>query len=464
MPGSFPDAHDLSSQRNTFAHWDAPFIEWLEGSGRIVDYCTDLDLHQDPSLLDGYALLLCVGHDEYWSGSARDNAETFLSRGGNIAFFSGDNVSWRVSYCDDDTAISCAKVKPGTRDAADWNWDDNLEARPQAKLTGVDWTKGVHWWDGPRPSLGYTVQHSAHWAFEGTSLQDGDVLGAQAPVPLVGYESEGVEFGWRRGLAMPVPWGVQPDDFFILGIAQPPPGSGWFAAEGAAATMGMYSTAAGGMVFQAATTDWAKTLCADEDVARVTANVLDRLGVPSVRLVGPAPTRAGKELTTVGQVATFYADLGRLGSNDVILDWWVSAGMLTADDLTARIEAVDAPMTITVTARRGGIVVGFGSRTFLPLSRIEDLQLEVCTLLREMVMPSEPSFPLVTSTSDPVDQMGGVSQVHAQMICDLATRLANTAQELVTELREAPPTDLAGDAPGPSPTAAAQDGRGASTV
>ena len=52
QPGDPPDAHEPGSRRQTFAHWDAPLIAWLEGNGYEVDYCTDLDLHQDPGLLD----------------------------------------------------------------------------------------------------------------------------------------------------------------------------------------------------------------------------------------------------------------------------------------------------------------------------------------------------------------------------------------------------------------------------
>ena len=34
-----------ASRRQTFAHWDAPFVAWLESRGYEVAYCTDFDLH-----------------------------------------------------------------------------------------------------------------------------------------------------------------------------------------------------------------------------------------------------------------------------------------------------------------------------------------------------------------------------------------------------------------------------------
>ena len=54
-----PDLYDLSSPRQTFAHWDVPFIRWLEQNGYAVDYCTDLDIHENArGFLANYQLLL----------------------------------------------------------------------------------------------------------------------------------------------------------------------------------------------------------------------------------------------------------------------------------------------------------------------------------------------------------------------------------------------------------------------
>ena len=39
MEGDAPDAYLRSSRRQTFAHWDAPFVTWLEQRGYQVSYC-----------------------------------------------------------------------------------------------------------------------------------------------------------------------------------------------------------------------------------------------------------------------------------------------------------------------------------------------------------------------------------------------------------------------------------------
>lgn len=56
-----PDPYD-PTPRQTFAHWDARFVGWLEAAGYRADYCTDVDLHRGGrDLLDPYRLLVSVG-------------------------------------------------------------------------------------------------------------------------------------------------------------------------------------------------------------------------------------------------------------------------------------------------------------------------------------------------------------------------------------------------------------------
>ena len=90
------DFYDAGSPRHTFAHWDVPFITWLEKNHYRVDYGTDLDLHEEPDLLAPYSLLLSVGHDEYWSDQMRAHVEAFIRQGGNVAFFSGNTCWWHI--------------------------------------------------------------------------------------------------------------------------------------------------------------------------------------------------------------------------------------------------------------------------------------------------------------------------------------------------------------------------------
>ncbi|HEY6881837.1 MAG TPA: N,N-dimethylformamidase beta subunit family domain-containing protein, partial [Polyangiales bacterium] len=262
------DPYDRGSARNTFEHWDAPFISFLEQAGYQVDYCVDLDVHQDANLLKPYRLLICAGHDEYWSAQQRRNTESFLQAGGNVAFFTGNTCWWRVHYVDGDTAMVCDK-----RGHDEWH-----RTEPEDSLTGVSYRHAGGWWQSRRVTLGYTVQFADHWVYAGTGLREGSVFGADPDQPLVGYECDGTPYT-RDGTGRAVPaykakCGTPPG-FVILGVAEL--SKAWPSRYGQGATMGVFSVAGGGTVFNAATTDWAKLLDRDEAVAQITHNVVRRL-------------------------------------------------------------------------------------------------------------------------------------------------------------------------------------------
>ncbi len=256
--------------RQTFVHWDAPFIAWLESNGYQLDYCTDIDLHDDVELelLSRYRLLVSVGHDEYWSDSMRDKVERFVRGGDNVAFFGGNTCWWRIVF---DDGVTFRRVAP-------WS-DPQGPNRPENTLTGVSFRNGGERDLDHHPiPVGYRVQHADHWAYEGTGLTDGTVFGDRAGEYLVGYECDGARF--RRGGVggAPVrPTGEDgtPEGFTILGIGDVA-ASGWGIGN-AAATMGVYRD--NGMVFTAATTDWARVLGRGQNpaVEQITANVVDRL-------------------------------------------------------------------------------------------------------------------------------------------------------------------------------------------
>jgi len=264
-----PDAYDCSSPRQTFAHWDTRFISWLEKNGYSADYCTDLDIHENPgNFLANYHLLLSVGHDEYWSADMRANVEAFIQNGGNVAFFSGNTCWWRIHLEDNNTAFG-----------RDDNWPDVYR---ETRLTGVSYRHAGGWWDGPRdPVVGYTVQHAGHWVFEGTGLRNGDLIGNGTDVAVVGYECDGTQLSDQvdvEGFVVPSFKDGTPPGFVILGVSRL--GAGWQNrpdGDNAAATMGLYTNT--GTVFTVATVDWARALASrqDSNVERVTQNVLDRL-------------------------------------------------------------------------------------------------------------------------------------------------------------------------------------------
>jgi hypothetical protein len=257
--------------RQTFVHWDAKLIQWLEDPVRAyrLDYCTDLDIHNDSRLemVCPYALILSVGHDEYYSENMRNILERYIAQGGNIAFFSGNTSYWRVVFRDPQRPLMFNRVN---------QWADPTGPnRPEDALTGVA-SRHAGEGDRDRPKRGYTVQHTDHWPFEHTGLNENSVIGENEG--LVGYECDGAPFD--RNAPRPVtpsfpPGAGTPPGFIILGTGvtddfNDPQGN-------ATATMGMYTR--NGTAFTGATTDWPRVVWQGESrVARITRNVINRLG------------------------------------------------------------------------------------------------------------------------------------------------------------------------------------------
>ena len=434
MPGDSEDFYDASSRRQTFEHWDAPFIRWLEAEGFTPHYCSDWDLHRDPDLLRPYSLLLSTGHDEYWSDAMRAAQDAHVARGGNIAFFSGNISGYRINFTDHDAAFTCAKVTPPAKDPDHWTQDTWMQVNPECRLTGVATAFGGGWWDGKRDTQGYTVQHAKHWVFAGTGLKDGAVFGDDEDFPLIGYEVDGAAFRRKNGRAIATGEKGTPRDFLILGIAELT--EGWIASEAnAAATMGIYVSPQGGIVFQAATTDWPILVPRNRHVGPITRNIVDRLRLPAARIVGPLPARAGRMLAAAGETASFHVDTATIAPVGRFTFEWEAAGATLVETngprVTVQFDATVDFVTLSVSVLQEGSRVGFGTRSLLPLTAEEAAKLDMLINMREMVMSGEPSNPLVNPTLDPLDRNWLIYSIRIPWIRERAARLQAAADRLM---------------------------------
>ncbi len=246
------DVYDRASPRQTWAHWDAKAIAWLEREGIAHDVCTDLDIHQDDAIFDDRRLLLCFGHHEYWTDTMRGRVERFVADGGNVAFFGANSLWFRTDYDAATHTIGRTGAWPV----------------PESALTGVSYGRGGGWWCGERPAGGLTVRNAAHWLFAKTGLRDGDTFGADAR--LVGYECDGLgEPGIVRRTTLELAsanlsslW-IDPDD------------KGQLFANGRA-SLAISNDC--GTVVSAGTVDWPRLLGRDPVVTQITRNVISHLG------------------------------------------------------------------------------------------------------------------------------------------------------------------------------------------
>jgi hypothetical protein len=302
-------------------NWERRFVAWAEREGFELDVAASQDLELRPDVLDGHALFVCVGHDEYWSWAMRDTLDRFLDAGGNAAILSGNTCFWQVRFEDDARAMTCFKYRAdedpvvGTVDERliTGPWSDRRIGRPESATIGLTFTRGGYSRYGlgvPRASGAYTVWRPDHWAFEGAELRYGDALGLADAI--VGYEVDGCELGLVDGLPVPTHADGAPASLEILATAparlwsrdeQPSRyaheqgelenaaqalfGDRWreevHRLEHNAACIGVYERPGGGTVFNCGVTDWAYGL-GDPDVSRITSNVLRRLST------GPAAT------------------------------------------------------------------------------------------------------------------------------------------------------------------------------
>jgi hypothetical protein len=291
-----------------WAAWERTFLRWATAAGHRIDVATSADLETVPDLLAPYRLYLSVGHDEYWSAGMRDAVETFVARGGNAAFFSGNTCYWQIRL--EGTREVCFKHRfredpmNGTPQTTTI-WSDPILDRPETTLTGVSFARGGYARTAmsvPRGSGGYEVHRPDHWLFDGTDLRRGDQLGAGAVV--VGYECDGCELTMVDGLPAATGAHGTPKEFVVLATAPVTPFDKhttplplapgaeyeleWHAGRllgsdapdacerlrHGHAVLGTYVR--GGTVVTSGCTDWAYGLD-DPAIARVTRNVLERL-------------------------------------------------------------------------------------------------------------------------------------------------------------------------------------------
>ena len=339
--GEEPDADGLIFQQYRTEHaypsaigsagWfthERRFVEWAERAGYEFDYAVSSDLDREPDALDGYDLVLSVGHDEYWSAAQRRRVEAHVRGGGHFASFSGNTMFWQVRLEHDGDAeggpvenMICHKytahetdpaVAEGRHEAMTGMWADPLVGEPEWSFLGAGSAFGLYHRFGQATARGvggFLVYRDDHWLVEGTGLRYGDVLGAKHGV--VGYETVGCPLTFDEfHLPVAVDRADLPDHIEIVAFtpssnlrmgeypksiaALSDQGDNEFIAErihGDTSAQNLERVRHGnavmltcrpygpdaGEVVTIGTTDWVFGLADDPAVARVTANVLDHL-------------------------------------------------------------------------------------------------------------------------------------------------------------------------------------------
>jgi hypothetical protein len=323
MPPRYPHmewayAHGYSKKyaSSGWASYDSHFFRWAERTGYAVDLASQHELHFEPEILDGYDCVVFVGHDEYWTWEMRDAVEHYAKRGGKVARFAG-NFMWQTRLEDEGRRQVCYKYRAeedpilaagGDLTRLSTSWEDPRVGRPGSETFGLLATRGLYvGWGGcaPRGARGFPIYRPEHWAFAGTGIYYGDILGADSHI--FGYEVDGLDYVIEGGLPRPADDSFAPEGLQILGLgmsslkeesADIPADDQFLSDEDArfvartligddqAASVDKVKRGAGmmvnfpmgkGEIFHAGTCEWvAGLLRRDPMVERVTANIMNR--------------------------------------------------------------------------------------------------------------------------------------------------------------------------------------------
>ncbi len=195
MEGDAPDVYARDSRRQEFAHWDAPFVAWLEARGYDVGYCTDFDLHvrrRRCSAADG--LLLSRRARRVLERADAAQVLEFVDRGGSVCFFAGDVACFKVEFSASGDRLFCPKMAGELAGGRRPGSDRRAVARPRSAglADDVSGACGGGWWDGRRAIDAYqpVVPRSLDLR-RGRRPARGGISGG-ADTPVIGYETDGV--------------------------------------------------------------------------------------------------------------------------------------------------------------------------------------------------------------------------------------------------------------------------------
>jgi hypothetical protein len=224
---AFANGYSNKYASSGWASYDRHLFQWAERAGFALDLASQHELQFNPEILEGYACVVFVGHDEYWTWEMRDTIDRYIELGGHVARFAG-NFMWQTRLESAGRAQVCYKYRARAEDpvyrSADpsrttGSWEAKETGRPGALTFGLNATNGLYaGWGGcaPRGVRGFPVYRPEHWAFTGTGLSYGDLLGAVGHA--FGYEVDGLDYVIRGGLPEPSETSGAPPGLQILAL------------------------------------------------------------------------------------------------------------------------------------------------------------------------------------------------------------------------------------------------------
>ncbi|WP_243059361.1 N,N-dimethylformamidase beta subunit family domain-containing protein [Nocardioides sp. SR21] len=188
---SFDRPFNGATGANDYRTAAIPVVVRAERLGIPLSYYTNVDLHQDPGLLQGAAGYVSMGHDEYWTPAMRRAVEKARDGGTNLAFLGANTMYWRIRL--DETHAGQARLQTGYR--SDAHLDPLREERPREATSrfrdapaaeSEQGLVGMEYECYP-VDADFVVASPTWWGFRGTGARSGDRMPG-----LVGPEADRV--------------------------------------------------------------------------------------------------------------------------------------------------------------------------------------------------------------------------------------------------------------------------------
>lgn len=256
---SFDRPYDYGAGAGDFIGAELPLLALAERLRLRLAYVTDVDLHRDPTLLNGAAAVVSLGHDEYWSPAMRAAVTGARDRGTNLAFLGANAVYRKIRFTP--SPLGRDRIEVNYKDATDpigrtdpaqvtTQWRQPPSNDNGSSLTGTDY--------GCSPvRADMVVSDPGNWLLTGLGLRSGSRLRG-----LVGSEYDRV-----------LPTAPTPRPIQVL-TRTPLVCNG----RSDVAEMAYYTTRSGAAVLDTGTSDWIAGLdSADPAVHRVVTAVTRRM-------------------------------------------------------------------------------------------------------------------------------------------------------------------------------------------
>jgi hypothetical protein len=261
-----------------FIGLELPMVAMMESEGLDVSYTTDVNVDEDPGVLQRHHVFVSLGHDEYYSLTMRNGVIAARDHGVNLIFLGANAIYRHIRF--QPSALGRDRVEIDYKDptldplygrdnaqVTPWAWRDPPNNLPEDAILG-------EMWECNPVRADMVITDASNWMFAGSGLVNGSHISG-----IVGPEFDHYS---------PTP----PTPPNVTVVAQSP-----VTCDGEAmqANMTYYTAPSGAGVWDTGTIDWVgqvhpdcATCTSRGPVTRVTANVLSLFGKEPAGRVHPS--------------------------------------------------------------------------------------------------------------------------------------------------------------------------------